>query len=213
MKKVLCMMMMFILMFFMVMPVFAAEDDYTFNLEYTGTFTKGVQKDMNIVLTGGKSSTPYTNAKIKVSVTGPARPVILARDNQDTQYNLMYLAYPNAGLQINSETNNVTNIQATFPEAGTYKITLSLVNADSSDTVIVTKEFSIQVYEEEDLPENNIIDNAVSDNNIDNNTVNNTLSELPKTGTSVIEYAMYIIAITLIISIVGIYLNKKRMKA
>ncbi len=213
MKKVFSIIMMFILMFFMVMPVYAA-DTYTLSVDYTGTFTKGVRKDINIILKGGKDSTPYTNAKIKITVDGPANPTILARDSKGTQYNVLYKNFPDAGFQINSETNNVTPIQVSFPKEGTYKMTLSLVDASSGDTVIVTQDITIQVYEEEViLPEENVIDNAISDNTTLNNDINNTIGQLPKTGRGVVEYAMYIIAITLFISIIGIYFNKKRMKA
>ncbi len=211
MKKVLWGMMMFILMFFMAMPVYAVED-YTFDLQYTGEVVKNVQKDGYVILKAGKDSLPYSKVRVKIKIEGPATPVILARDSNNTQYNVAQLEYwgPQTGFPVNSATINVTPIQATYPEAGTYTTTLSLVDVSQEpEKVITTKQFTVHVYEEDEVPENNVIDNAVVDNNI----ANNTLGELPKTGTSVIEYAMYIIALTLIISIVGIYLNKKRMKA
>lgn len=53
----------------------------------------------------------------------------------------------------------------------------------------------------------------VVENVIGNAVMENTVEELPKTGTSVVEYALYIISIALIISIVGIYLNKRKIRA
>ncbi len=208
MKKLLSFVMIFAIVLCSVSVVFA-QDEYSFDLQYTGTIVKNVEKD-GVVLLTGVNGTPHTSVQIKVDITGPATPKILATDSAGTEYDIAQLGYwgPPSGFAVGGDFVNETPIKATFVEEGSYTIKLSLVDLANGNTVITTKTFDIEVYE--DVPGDNIISN-VTGNVIGNAVEGNTIEELPKTGTSVIEYVMYIIAIVLIISIIGIYLNRRRV--
>ncbi|MCI8352016.1 MAG: hypothetical protein HFJ58_00005 [Clostridia bacterium] len=205
MKKLLSFVMIFAIVLCSVSVVFA-QDEYSFDLQYTGTIVKNVEKDAVVLLTG-VNGTPHTSVQIKVDITGPATPKILATDSAGTEYDIAQLGYwgPPSGFQVGGDFVNRTPIKATFIEEGSYTIKLSLVDLANGNAVITTKTFDIEVYE--DVPGGNVVSNV-----IDNAVVEgNTLEELPKTGTSVVEYVMYIIAIVLIISIIGMYINRKRV--
>lgn len=205
MKKLLSFVMIFAIVLCSVSVVFA-QDEYSFDLQYTGTIVKNVEKDAVVLLTG-VNGTPHTSVQIKVDITGPATPKILATDSTGTEYDIAQLGYwgPPSGFQVGGDFVNRTPIKATFIEEGSYTIKLSLVDLANGNAVITTKTFDIEVYE--DVPGGNVVSNV-----IDNAVVEgNTLEELPKTGTSVVEYVMYIIAIVLIISIIGMYINRKRV--
>ena len=195
MKKLLSIIMILILMFFLISPVWAANE-YSFDLQYIGSITKNIQKDAKVLLVGQNGPT-YTKVKIKVDINGPATPVLLATDSLGTQIDIAQQGYwgPVTGFAIQGDFTNTTPIKATFPEEGTYTITLSLIDLANADAVITSKTFTINVFEDVP-PVNNIVEN-------------NVIEELPKTGTSVVEYGMYTIAIVFIVSIMGIYLNRK----
>lgn len=199
MKKLLSFVMIFAIVLCSINVVFA-QDEYSFDLQYTGTIVKNVEKDAVVLLTG-VNGTPHTSVQIKVDITGPATPKILATDATGTEYDIAQLGYwgPPSGFQVGGDFENKTPIKATFIEEGSYTIKLSLVDLANGNAVITTKTFDIEVYED------------VLGDNVVANTVENTLEELPKTGTSVIEYVMYIIGAVLVISIIGMYLNKRKV--
>ena len=209
MKKILSIFMIFALVFAIAIPTFAT-DEYSFDLQYTGTITKNVEKEGKVVLTGA-SATPYAKARIKVDVQGPATPKIMATDSLGNEIDIAQVGYwgPDVGFSVGGDFTSTTPIKATFVEEGSYTITISLIDLANSDNVIKSNVFTVQVYE--DAP---AVDNTVNDIVSNNNVIgNNVIAELPKTGTSVVEYAMYIIGITLVVSVVGIYINRKRMNA
>lgn len=204
MKKLLSFVMIFAIVVCSVSVVFA-QDEYSFDLQYTGTIVKNVEKDAVVLLTG-VNGTPHASVQIKVEITGPAIPKILATDSTGTEYDIAQLGYwgPPSGFQVGGDFVNRTPIKATFIEEGSYTIKLSLVDLANGNAVITTKTFDIEVYE--DVPGGNTITNTVT-----NEVEGNTLEELPKTGTSVVEYVMYTIAIVLIISIIGMYINRRKV--
>lgn len=209
MKKFLSVFMIFALALVIAIPVFAA-DGYSFDLQYTGTVTKNVEKDANVLLIGVNAPV-YQNVRIKVDIEGPATPKIMATDSLGNEIDIAQEGYwgPDAGFPVGGDFTNTTPIKATFIEEGSYTITLSLINVGDNNNVITSRVFTVEVFE--DAPAvNNTVNDIVSNNNV---IGNNVIAELPKTGTSVVEYAMYIIAITLVISVVGIYINRKRMNA
>lgn len=209
MKKILSFISIFVLVFCLVSPVFAV-DGYSFDLQYTGTIVKNQAKDANVLLVG-VNAPAYTNVIIKVDIAGPATPTILATDNTGTEHDIAQLGYwgPTSGFPVQGDFTNTTPIKATFPEEGNYTITLTLQDVTNNYVAIASRTFTIQVYE--DNTGGNIVSNVV-DNNVTNG-VDNTISELPKTGTSVIEYVMYFMTTVLILSIIGIYINKKRINS
>lgn len=204
MKKIISFIMIFAIIFCSVSPVFAV-DEYSFDLQYTGTIVKNVEKDAVVLLTG-VNGTLHQTVQIKVDITGPATPKILATDSAGTEYDIAQLGYwgPPSGFPVQGDFVNRTPIKATFVEEGSYTIKLSLIDVNNPASVFATKTFNIEVYEDMPPVVENVIGNAVMENMVE---------ELPKTGTSVVEYLIYIMSIVLVISIVGIYLNKRKIRA
>lgn len=200
MKKVISLMMIVALVFCSVSMVFA-QNEYSFDLQYSGNVIKNVEKQ-GVVTLRGVNATPHTNVRIKVDITGPATPQILATDSAGIEYNIAQIGYwgPAGGFAVGGDFVNETPIKATFPEEGTYVTTLSLIDVANGNAVIASRTFTTQVYEDV-TPDNNVVNNAVE---------NNMIEELPKTGTSVWEYAMYIIVVGITLWGIGMYLNKKR---
>jgi len=195
-----------------------AQDEYSFDLQYTGTVVKNQEKSANVLLVG-KSAPVHTNVRIKVDITGPATPKILATDSLGNELDIAQLGYwgPDAGFTVGGDFTNTTPIKATFTEEGSYTITLSLIDVANGNAVITSKGFNIEVFEDtaggNTVGGNNIVmDNAIS-NVLGNNMTNNTIQELPQTGTSVIDYAMYVMSLTIVLAIVGIYLNRRKVNS
>lgn len=201
MKKVLSFIAVFTVVICSFNMVFAANG-YNFDLQYTGTIIKNEEKDASVLLVGS-NATAYTNVRIKVDITGPATPRIIATDSMGTQIDIAQTGYwgPDAGFAVGGDFTNTTPIKATFVEEGTYRITLSLIDLTNGNAVIETKTVEIEVFED-DVTGNNIIEN---------NVVVNGIEELPKTGRSIVDYAIYTIGLTLVLCMVGIYLNKKKV--
>lgn len=195
MKKVLSFMLVFMIVCCSVCVVFAA-DGYNFDLQYTGTIVKNVQKNASVLLIGS-NATPHSNVRIKVDITGPATPEILATDSTGVEHDIAQLGYwgPAGGFAVGGDFVNTTPIKATFPQEGTYNITLSLIDVGNGNAVLETKSVQIEVFEDD-------VTNNIIENNIIENNVVNGIEELPKTGRSVIDYALFIIALTIVISIV-----------
>lgn len=198
-----------------------AADGYTFGLEYEGTIKVNEAKNAKVQLIGTNGPT-YTNVRIKVDITGPSKPTILAYDSTGVQHDIAQLGYwgPDAGFAVQGTFTNETPIVATFSKAGSYTIVLSLVNVANNNEVITTRSINLTV--EDDTPQggntvNNVIGNTVQNtventvNNVVNNTTNNTVTEIPKTGTGIFEYVLCFIitAATIGVGYVLIRSNKE----
>lgn len=196
MKKILSFMMIIAIMFCMVSPVLAA-DEYSFDLQYTGNIVKNVEKDAVVLLTG-VGGTLHTSVQIKVEITGPALPKLLATDATGVEHDIAQMGYwgPASGFAVQGDFVNKTPIKATFVEEGNYSIKLSLIDLANANAVITTKTFDLQVYEDA-VPENNVVEN-------------NMIEELPKTGTSIWEYVAYVAVLTVVLWAFGMYLNKRK---
>lgn len=201
MKKVLSFIMILAILLCSVSPVLAA-DEYSFDLQYTGNIVKNVEKDAVVLLTG-VGGTLHTSVQIKVEITGPALPKILATDTTGVEHDIAQTGYwgPVSGFAVQGDFVNKTPIKATFVEEGNYSIKLSLIDLANANAVITTKTFDLQVYEDT-VPENNVVDNTVVENNM--------IEELPKTGTSIWEYVAYVAILTVVLWAFGMYLNKRK---
>lgn len=172
-----------------------AADGYTFGLEYEGTIKVNEAKNAKVQLIG-TNGTAYTNVRIKVDITGPGTPKLLAYDSAGTQHDIAQIGYwgPDAGFAVQGTFTNETPVVATFDKAGTYTIVLSLIDLANNNDVITTRSINLTV-EDVNVPDNTVnnVLNNVLENNVENtltNTANNTVTEIPKTGTGVFEYAL-----------------------
>lgn len=174
-----------------------AADEVSFIISYEGEVVKNEEKAVNIILEG-KSAPTYAKVRVKVEVSGPATPKLIAKDSLGTDIDIAQTGYwgPDTGFPIQGDFKNETPVTATFPEAGEYTITVSLLDLANSNTVITTKTITVDVQEQAVMT--NTIENTVTNTAVENTvntTVNNEVSELPKTGTSLMEYTIYALVI------------------
>lgn len=191
MKKV-CKLLISVLMILTIfcVPVRAA-DEYEFELNYTGDIVINETKDASVILRGTNATT-YTKVRIKIDITGPATPKIIAEDTLGAEIDIAQEGYwgPAEGFPVSGTFENETPIKATFTAAGTYTIKLSLVNMENSEAEIASRTFTIEVLED------TINTNEIVENNIENNEEsNNEIEKLPQTGMSVTECIIYIAVI------------------
>lgn len=181
--------------FFVLIGSIFAADEYYFDLQYTGTVEKNVEKDANVLLVG-VNGTLHSNVQIKVNVTGPSTPKLLATDSNGVEHDIAQIGYwgPPSGFAVQGDFTNTTPIKATFTEEGSYTIELSLVDLSNSNAVITSKTFTIEVS-----------DNQTT---VTNNT---TVDELPKTGTSIGEFITYVILFGTVLVISMIYINRRKV--
>ena len=167
-----------------------AADEVNFIISYDGIVVENEAKAVNIVLEG-KSAPTYTKVRVKVDVSGPATPKLIAKDSLGADIDIAQTGYwgPEEGFPIQGDFKNETPVTATFPKAGEYTITVSLLNLESGNSVITTKSITVDVQEQAAMT--NTIENTIV-NTVENTVVNNEeATELPKTGTSLVEYVIY----------------------
>lgn len=191
------------LMLILFMGTVYAADEYSFDLEYIGKIETNVEKDATVTLTG-VNGPAYTNVRIKVDVTGPATPQVYAYDSTGTKYDIVEIGYwgPPDGFAVQGSFTNRTPVKATFPKAGEYSITLSLIDIANSNNVITTRTIQLEVSDVEETnttnPEQNVVEN-------------NEITEIPKTGWSFGEM-LILVASILVIGIVGYLVYNKKLK-
>ena len=176
--------------------IYAAGDNFSFAINYTGNIVEGEAKDAVVVLEG-TDATVYSNALIKVElVSGPSTPTITAKDTSGVEHNIMELGYwgPPEGFAVGNTFKNETPVVATYSDPGTYVIRLSLIDKNSSDRVIVSQEFTQIVETAQALPDNNV----TNETNIINDS-NNIIEGIPQTGTSIWTYLIVVIAVICLI--------------
>ena len=202
MKKLLSTLLALMLILFMG-TVYAAEE-YTFDLEYQGRIEAGVEKDASVTLTG-VDGTLHSKVRIKVDISGPATPTIYAYDSNGTKFDIAEIGYwgPPDGFAVQGSFTNRTPVKATFPKAGEYNITLSLIDLENANNVITTKTIKVEVSDvEQAAPTENIIQNEIE---------NNTIEEIPKTGLSYGEMSTLLVSI-IAVGVIGYMVYQKKLK-
>lgn len=200
--------------------VFASGEDYDLFIDYNENVFKGVPVQADVKLVGNEAP-PYTNVRVKVDISGPATPTVMATDSLGNELDIAQLGYwgPDAGFAVGGTFTNTTPVTATFPEEGLYEITLSLINVTDGSTIATSTE-SIYVYRDQaELDDvlnsqnqiaNNVVENTAGNsvgNNIMNNATSNAVPSIPQTGTSFAEYAVYA-GIILAICLVGYVITR-----
>lgn len=182
-------------------PVKAANE-LEFELKYDGDVVINETKDASVILRGTNATT-YSNVRVKVEVSGPGTPKLIAKDTNNLEFDLAQTGYwgPDQGFPVAGTFENETPIKATFNVAGTYTIKLSLVNMQASEAEIISKTYTIEVLE--DATNVNEIEEEPT---VDNNT-ENEVDKLPQTGTGIVEYIAYITIILALIIFVYYKMN------
>lgn len=190
--------------------ILAADQGYEFNLKYDGEIIKNEAKSGSVTLSG-TDATPYTNVRIKVDlVSGPATPKLIAHDSNGTEFDIAEIGYwgPPAGFAVGGTFTNETPIEATYPQAGTYVTKLSLVDINSNEAVITSKEFTITVKEKDTVENSVVVNNTVIENNTD--IENNVVENIPQAGISFWTYIIVIVAVIIALwAIIYFVKNKK----
>ncbi len=186
------------------MATFAAIDEtISFHLYYDGE-TKVNEEKISVTTLSGKDTPTHSKVRIKVDVEGPATPKLLAVDSAGEEHDIAQIGYwgPSTGFAISGTFRNETMTRATYPVAGTYTIKLTLLdvtNGPESNEILAQQEFTINVKGEE-----------VQNTNELTNEMTNSTEQLPKTGTSIVEYGIY--AILLLVMIYVVYQIRQRRK-
>lgn len=179
---------------------FAAIDSTIhFDISYEGEVKVNEVKDTLIILAGENTPT-HTNVRVKVEIDGPEKPKLLATDSLGTQIDIAEWGYwgPESGFAIAGTFSNETPVKATFTKAGTYTIKLSLLDVKNGNDILAEKQLTVQV--KEDIP---VVNETV------NEIVNEPVEELPKTGTSLVEYAIYAVILFVVIYL-GYQIRERR---
>jgi len=177
----------------------AIDTTIHFDISYEGEVKVNEEKKAIIILAG--DNTPlHTNVRVKVDIEGPAKPKLLATDSLGTEIDIANWGYwgPETGFTIAGTFTNETPVRATFTEEGAYTITLTLLDVQNNNDILAQKAVTIQV--EGDEP---IVNDTV------NEVTNQQVEELPKTGTSLIEYTIYAIVLFVIVYL-GYQIKERR---
>lgn len=177
----------------------AIDNTIHFDISYEGEVKVNEEKDTLIILAG--DNTPlHSNVRVKVDIEGPSKPKLLATDALGTEIDIADWGYwgPDTGFAIQGTFTNETPVKATFTEAGSYTITLSLLDVQNANDILAQKSLTLQVKADTPSVSNEI-----------NEIIEEPAPELPKTGTSLIEYAIYAI-ILLIIIYLGYQIRERR---
>ena len=203
--------------------------DYTLDLNYTGDVVVNKEKNMELI-TSSSMGKNYDHVKMKVEITekpsDSATVKLLATERTRQEIDLIQEGWGEPdGYELGGrDAEQVLELRGLFSEVGNYKIKVSLLDADTGNAEIVSKEFAVVVNKEATTtPEdnnqnentgNNSENNEIIGNNNANNDQNgngqteegqqgaeNTQNEempetLPKTGMT--QYVYFITAIAIL---------------
>ena len=194
-------------------PVF---EDYKIDLSYVGEITPNETKDMTLTISS-KLGKNYDHARIIAEATTPegAQVTLKGTDEQMLVHDIIQSGWGDAsGYKIGGQdVKKVLSLEGNFTKPGDYKITIKLIDRDSSDAQIASKTFNINVKEqnqnvetpnqtpeeETKLPQEENTNEQIKENNQEENLP----KELPKTGRNI--YAtLTVLVIALITTIIAI---------
>ena len=181
----------------------AIDSTIHFDISYTGEVKVNEEKNATIIL-AGENTPVHTNVRVKVDIEGPATPKLLATDSNGTEIDIAEWGYwgPEAGFAIGGTFSNETPIRATFTEKGSYTITLSLLDVQNGNDILAQRAYTIQVIADEPIV-NEVI------NETTNQITNEPITQLPQTGTPLLEYVIYAIILCAVIYL-GYQIRERR---
>ena len=183
-------------------------EDYAIDLNYQGEIKENEPKDMTLVISS-KMGKNYEHARIIAEATTPegAQVTLKGTDENHLEHDIIQSGWGDAsGYEIGGQdVKKVLSLVGNFTKAGDYKITIKLIDRDSSDAQIASKTFNINVKgqnQNQELPnqtpeEDTKLPQDETDETIkENNKQENLPKELPKTGRNIyITLAVLIIAL------------------
>lgn len=180
--------------------------DYELTLDYSGNIVIDEEKELKLT-TKSSMGKNYDNVMLKaeiISKPDDSTVKLVAIDGQSQEIDVLQDGIGSTdGYSLGGENvNQELLMTGTFDKTGEYKLKFSVLDKDNSNQVIVEKEFTLNVLEEEsiDIEENN--ENTVEEGTTDNNETN-TLSEekedlpeeLPKTGMTKYGYIVTVMVV------------------
>ena len=132
----------------------AEKSDYGFEVKGPETLVAGEQAEAEATLKATDiKGEGYTNVLIKVSAVVPegGSVELLAVDSTGTTYDLIKTGQwgPDGGFPIDKDYNVTTPLKVTFSKAGTYQITMTLVDVADGNKVLATSTQTFEVGESE----------------------------------------------------------------
>lgn len=192
--------------------------DYTIDFNYSGKIDVDKEKEMELI-TESSMGKNYDHVKMQVEVTSKpsdnAKVKLLAIERTKNQVDLIQDGWgePDGYKLGGKDVKQILDIQALFSEKGEYTIKVSLLDKDSGNAVIATKDFTFNVQEvipETDNENNNNVtipgennnigetenENVQENNKIENENIEGNMPEnLPKTGMTKYVYIITAVAI------------------
>lgn len=192
--------------------------DYSISLDYSGNIIVDEEKEMQLV-TESTMGRYYDHVKLTVEVTkkpsDDATIQLLATTNTRQEVDLIQDGWGEPdGYELGGQNvRQELNITGLFSEVGEYGIKVSLLDKDNSDTLIASKDITINVQNvTTETPgngnntqngNNNVVGGATEEGNNTENNIQNTTTQneealpenLPKTGMTQYVYMITAIAI------------------
>lgn len=155
--------------------------DYTIKLNYVGDITVEEEKNMELV-TESSLGQGYDHVKMKVEVTqkpsNDASVKLLATERTRQEVDLIQDGWgePDGYELGGKDVKQILDIRALFSKAGKYNIKISLLDKDTSNALIATENFEINVKnvnntEDGNQNGNNEVGGGVQGNEINNNEI------------------------------------------
>lgn len=182
--------------------VFASAEDYTISFDTPKSVFKDVPVSVDVKLIGNDAP-PKEKVRVKVDVSGPATPKLMATDSEENEWDIAQIGYwgPQTGFAVGGTFTNTTPVTATFSEAGLYEIKISLIDLTDGST-ITSSNSDLYVYKDQaELDEILAAQNNVNTTNVMNNVVSNEPTEIPQTGPSFSQYLLYGAILTVMIAV------------
>ena len=134
--------------------------DYTLALNYTGDVVVNEEKNMELI-TSSSMGRNYDHVKMKVEITekpsDAATVKLLATERTRQEIDLIQDGWGEPdGYELGGrDAEQVLEIRGLFSEVGNYKIKVSLLDADTGDAEIASKEFAVSAKKEATTGDNN----------------------------------------------------------
>ena len=154
--------------------------DYTLDLNYTGDVVVNKEKNMELI-TSSSMGKNYDHVKMKVEITekpsDSATVKLLATERTRQEIDMIQEGWGEPdGYELGGrDAEQVLELRGLFSEVGNYKIKVSLLDADTGNAEIVSKEFAVVVNKESTTTPEDNNQNENTGNNNGNNSENNEI--------------------------------------
>ena len=173
--------------------------DYKLSLDYGGKIVENEAKELKLLTTSSMGKN-YDNVMLKAEITSKpenSNVKLTAIDGSSQEVDILQNGYGSTtGYSIGGKNvKHELTMTGTFDKLGEYKIKFSMQDKDSSNQVIVEKEFSINVADKDTAINEEQNNNEENISNNSNNSEENLPEELPKTGMTRYAYILAVLSV------------------